>query len=79
MSALEGLRRQIESTNTRLGEVLEKIQDLSARVDSLEEGAARPAAATTAPPSRVTMPPAQSTGKPTSGPTSTTKSATGKS
>lgn len=66
MSALEGLRRQIESANTAVGELLTELVALRARVGTLEARVAQPTATPQTVVTRGTTPPAQAVTKPTS-------------
>lgn len=63
MSALEGLRHQIEATNTALGVLLQDLEEVKSRVAALEVRPAQPAAAPVAQAPKATTPPAQASAK----------------
>lgn len=84
MSALEGLRRQIEATNTAVGMLLQGLEDVKSRVTALESRSAQSTTAPVVQAPRAATPPAQTPGKSTSTSTpaataSNLKSASGKS
>ena len=77
MSALEGLRRQIEATNTALGVLLHDLEDVKSRVAALEARLSQPTAAPAAQAPKVTTPSAQAPVKTPSAGTGTSTGGTG--